>query len=128
MAAMIQLQALLQPLEPPVKTPALRQKVNRLRRKIPSDYLERFDQLLSHRHKAVAVLSPSDTCQGCHLKVTLSEALAIRRATHERHNCPHCGCFLCAPDAEPVLGSRAAIHKASARAARADAPIVWNIR
>jgi len=77
----------------------LRKEIEGVRAKLPENILRRFDHLTESRRLAVAQLSESGACNGCHMKLPPSDALRIRGSSHQLVTCPFCGCFLYWPSA-----------------------------
>jgi hypothetical protein len=77
--------------------------IKRVRARLPESVLRDFDHLLAHHPPAVAVLTASDGCDRCHLRVPRDNALRIRLNADLLHVCPHCHCWLYAP---PAPGSK----------------------
>ena len=96
--------------------PQVRRIIKRIRDSLPERTLLSFDHHLNQHRPAVAVLSESDGCGKCHLKLPRDNALRIRWETDQLHTCPHCGCWLyatqaamvgqCSPLAKHGLGMR----------------------
>ncbi len=73
----------------------------RLRAGISPKYLHAIDHLMAHGRTAVAILSETGACGGCHLKLPGALALHIQHALNQIHFCPHCGCILYVAAATP---------------------------
>ena len=94
LAMMIRLQQLTQHAGHSPNEPALQRRILRLRRRIPENYLNRFDRLVQRRGMAVAGMSASYACGGCHLQLPIGDVWLVREASEMMASCPHCGCFL----------------------------------
>jgi predicted nucleic acid-binding Zn-ribbon protein len=94
LAMMIRLQELTLRNRRSAATPGVERRILRLRGRIPSEYLNRFDHLLQRRHVAVAVISQSGACGSCHLQLPVGDIWLVREASEILASCPHCGCFL----------------------------------
>ncbi len=70
------------------------QEWERLRTGVPEKYLNLFDHLRANAKTAVARLSATGACGGCHLNLPGALASRIVHAGGEIHVCPHCGCIL----------------------------------
>ncbi|MGO8675984.1 MAG: C4-type zinc ribbon domain-containing protein [Limisphaerales bacterium] len=96
---LIHQQELTQRFENKNRTSNLRKEIGRLRTGLPDHILRRFNHLAEHRRIAVAQLSESGACSGCHMKLPSADALRIRSSSHQLATCPFCGCFLYSPTA-----------------------------
>ena len=96
--------------------PHMRRTIKQIRDSLPEKTLLNFDHHLNRHRPAVAVLSASDGCGKCHLKLPRDNALRIRWETDQLHTCPNCGCWIyaiqaavvrrCSPLAKHGLGMR----------------------
>jgi len=93
-AMMMRLQQLTQHARHSPNESALQRRILRLRRRIPENYLNRFDRLVQRRGMAVAGMSASYACGGCHLQLPIGDVWLVREASEMMASCPHCGCFL----------------------------------
>jgi predicted nucleic acid-binding Zn-ribbon protein len=94
LAMMIRLQQLTQHAGHSPNESALQKRILRLRRHIPENYLNRFDRLFQRRGMAVAAMSASCACSGCHLQLPVGDVWLVREASEMIASCPHCGCFV----------------------------------
>ena len=78
-------------------SPTMRKEIERLRAGLPENILRRFDHFIQFHRQAVASLSTSGACSGCHMKLPPADALRIRSSSHQLATCPFCGCFLYSP-------------------------------
>jgi C4-type zinc ribbon domain len=69
-------------------------QVRKLRAAIPADMLRSFDRAAEHGRAAVAMVTSSGACGGCHLKLPSGLASAVLGTRVGINKCPHCGCFL----------------------------------
>ena len=94
LAMMIRLQQLTQHAGHSPNKAALQRRILRLRRRVPEDYLNRFDRLFQRRGRAVVPMSASYACGGCHLQLPVGDVWLVREASEILASCPHCGCFV----------------------------------
>ena len=94
LAMMLRLQELTQRAAHSPHESALERRIARLRRRIPENYLNRFDRLFQRRGMAVAAMSASYACGGCHLQLPIGDVWLVREAGELMASCPHCGCFV----------------------------------
>ena len=94
LAMMLRLQELAQQAAHSPHESTLQRRITRLRRRIPENYLNRFDRLFQRRGMAVAAMSASYACGGCHLQLPIGDVWLVREASELMASCPHCGCFL----------------------------------
>lgn len=71
------------------------EQIAQWRNSLPETILCKFDRLAAQGHLPLAQLTPSGACGGCHMKLPISDALAIQAASHSVGACPFCGRFLC---------------------------------
>ncbi len=73
---------------------ATRGQIEELRAAIPDELLRSFDSAAQRGRAAVAWVSESGGCGGCHLKLPAGMAARIEVLKEQIHKCPYCGCFL----------------------------------
>jgi predicted nucleic acid-binding Zn-ribbon protein len=94
LAIMIRLQQLTQHAGHSPTESVLQKRILRLRRRIPENYLNRFDRIFQRRGIAVAAMSASCACEGCHLQLPIGDVWLVREASNPvsrrwRHENPH---------------------------------------
>ena len=94
LAMMMRLQQLTQHAGRSRNESVLQRRILRLRRHIPENYLNRFDRIFQRRGMAVAAISASYACGGCHLQLPIGDVWLVREASEMMASCPHCGCFV----------------------------------
>jgi len=98
LANLIRLQELMEQCKHGGRTAGLRKQIDRIRGKLPEALLRRFEHLTQHGRLPVAQVPESGACGSCHLKLTLGDALRLRRPQDAKEDrvltCPFCGCFL----------------------------------
>ncbi len=72
----------------------LGKEIKELRAAIPLELLRLFDRAIEHGREAIARVSESGACGGCHLMLPSGMAAKVRVLTDEVHKCPYCGRFL----------------------------------
>ncbi len=75
------------------QTPA-RGQIEELRAGIPLELLRSFDSAAGQRRMAVARVTESGACGGCHLKLPSGTPSRVQVLMDQIHKCPYCGCFL----------------------------------
>jgi hypothetical protein len=69
-------------------------RIDCLRSYIPRNHLARFDNLLNHGRPAVAMLTDTGACWGCHFRPSSAASWTILAGRDHIHVCQYCGCFL----------------------------------
>ena len=93
-------------------------QVRELRATIRPELLRSFDRVTAHGRPAVAAMSETGACGGCHLNLPSGLAAKARLQPEYAIQCPNCGCFLYSPPAQ--LPKAAPKKKRPARSERLD--------
>ncbi len=85
----------------------VKRQIDELRAAIPVELLRAFDSAAEHGRAAVALVTDSGACGGCHLKLPSGMATKVQVLSDRIQKCPYCGCFLCSsmalPSPEPLI-------------------------
>ncbi len=71
-----------------------RRHIQELRAAIPLELLRSFDSATDHGRAAIARVTDSGACGGCHLKLPSGMPAGIQILSDHIQKCPNCGCFL----------------------------------
>lgn len=72
----------------------LNKQIKELRTVIPLGLLRAFERATEQGRVAVARITDSGACAGCHLKLPIAVAAKVLMVKNQIHTCPYCGCFL----------------------------------